>query len=134
MTYPILTKDNIIYNDNNLINFKEFGYNHWQTDTNSMGYTEKWQVRIDTQDRFKGVPLCDTNDKLHLNIDASYMEVDGKDWTNYTFSMTQDANKIWCDLKFYSISEDDIMKFGLDEFERRLVKLWTLNYFLQYEV
>ena len=134
MEYPKLTKDNIKYHEDKLINFSEFGYKCWQTDHNDMGRTEKWQVRVDNQERFKDVPLCETNDKVHLNIDAGYLLINGEGYTNYTFSITQEANEIWCDLKLYSISEDDIMKIGLDEFEKRMVELWKCNYFLHYTV
>lgn len=109
------------------------GYKQWKVDTEHLSNggwitTEMYQKRLDTLDKFSDAPLCFCNDKLLINVDYCKYHINNVTSSSYSISIVHsDSNDLWCDLKIYSVSEQD-MKEQLVELEERLVSMWKVFY------
>jgi len=117
-----------------MIDLENFGYKCFNTQEDPIITTTEYQKRMDIIPKYKDFPKCNTNNKIIINIVHAIAHINGENFESYSMSIVQDSNDIWCNLKFYSLNEKDILKYGLDEFEDRLIELWKHNYFLQYQI
>lgn len=111
---------------------KEFlgqqGYELWNTETEQFrGITKHYQRRINTDDiEYKGYPLCACNDKLFINITHYDYTLNGVNHTSYTIELVHENKESeWCDLKVYSLSEQQI-KDNLSKYEKKLLDMWKV--------
>lgn len=116
------------------LDLEALGYNKWDTEVSEFGDTLKFQKRMDIIKKYREFPLCDTNGKVHININYSRLNIQGIWHVSYKFDIIQEANGIWSTLGFYGLSQETVEKFGVDELEDRLMELWKHFYFLQYQI
>lgn len=116
------------------IDLEGLGYKKWATELNDFGQTLKFQKRMDVIEKYKEFPLCNSNEKININVEYSELDIQGVMHVSYKLDIIQEANGIWSNLAMYSLSEADVLKFGVDELEDRLMELWKHFYFLQYQI
>ncbi|MNQ49292.1 hypothetical protein D3C85_631990 [compost metagenome] len=104
------------------------GYKNYQTETDSLGTVEKWQKRVDTKPEFSRYPLCHCNDKLFLNIEGYDYTIGEVKYHSYSiFLVHENKHGEWCDLKIYSISEEELVD-NLKRYELQLLDMWLVFY------
>ena len=107
---------------------EKHGYKLWKTETDQFtGVTKHYQRRIDTDDiEYKGYPLCACNDKLFINITHYDYTLNGVNRTSCTIELVHENKESeWCDLKVYSLSEEQI-KDNLSKYEKKLLDMWKV--------
>lgn len=101
------------------------GYKHWNTETvkGLDGYIEFFQKRMDKDEVFP-YPLCATNDKILINISHSVFTIQDQKHDSYEMYLVhENQDGYWCDLKIYSLNEEDIRQ-NINYLEQKLLKLW----------
>lgn len=88
------------------------------------------QKRLDVDVEFSHVPLCECNDKLHINVYVSDYVISQHECKSITFEIiAKNKDSEWVELDIYGLdfdklnSKDDVLKYCL-----KLVKAWTAIY------
>ena len=105
----------------------QVGYKMWKEKVDSIGVVQHYQKRVDPQ--YPDVPLCSTNEKLFINITHySYYLPDGRSSEGFELYLVHERpDERWCDLKIYSISEQDLLD-NLEKYEHTLISMWKVFY------
>lgn len=99
-------------------------YKMWKEDFDIGLTTYYFQKRIDTLHKYVDIALCETNDKVFINIE--YYDFNHGNYKNKScqiYLVHKNKNGDWCDLKIYSIPVDK-MKENLQSYEDKIVNLW----------
>jgi len=104
---------------------EEVGYKNWKNEKDSFGTTERWQARIDNREDFdETIPLCQCNDKLHINVVISRLVLNGEQCNGVEMEMCHEGkDSHWSALKIYSLTEEDI-EAKLTSLENKLLRMW----------
>jgi hypothetical protein len=111
------------------MNIKEFleskGYRNWKTgDDQFGGVVAHFQKRMDTKEGFEHYPLCNTNDKLFLNIEHHKYKIHGNEYESCQISLVhENTNKDWTEIKIYSLSPEKLMN-ALEKYEIQILNMW----------
>ena len=104
-----------------------FGYKLWKTDKEFIGdspfITKHYQKRVDKASGWLSAPLCQTNNKLFLNITETSFVLDGME--DYSFSIDlchEGVSGKWCTLKIQGLKEEDLE--NMLTFENKIRKMW----------
>ena len=103
---------------------ESFGYKMWKEENEKSFHTRLYQKRVDTLPGWEDVPLCRCNDKLLIDLEETTFVYNG-DNLNTTFSVkirAEGRNDIWCDLGFYSLTQDKIT--AIPFMEKKLKSMW----------
>lgn len=105
------------------------GYTLWGTkDEPIRGYKfieHSYQKRVDILPRYHLVPLCQLNDKLHINVVTVTTDVTGTYSTTVTINIcAEDINSDWVSLKVYGIDEEKFID-NIGKYEDKVVAMWT---------
>lgn len=101
---------------------ESFGYKMWKEENEKSFRSRLYQKRADTIPGW-GVPLCQCNDKLFIDLEEMTILYDGG--FNTTFSIkirVEGDDEIWCDFGFYSLTQDKIS--AIPFMEDKLRKMW----------
>ena len=80
-----------------------------------------------------GIPLCLCNDKVCVNLDYSRLTFRNSGYepiTSESFQLSlchERPNDEWCDLKIYSLTEEQIVS-KLQKYEQDILVIWKLFY------
>ena len=106
---------------------KSFGYKLWKTDQEfiqgSPFLNRHYQKRVDVKEGWEQAPLCQTNDKLFLNITETLFNLNGIE--NHSFSIDlchEGISGKWCTLIIQGLKEEDLE--NMLTFENKLRKMW----------
>lgn len=103
------------------------GYKHYKTETDSIGIgnTKYYQRRVDTDEGFD-YPLCQCNDRVSINIEVWNLTLNGRNDISCSMSLVhENQNGEWCDLKIYSLTEDELWN-NLKSLEDKLLAMWGM--------
>lgn len=107
---------------------EEAKYKKYTTNSDSIGVKEEYQKRIDTNEEYGHYPLCQCNDKLFLNVSKFDYSINGEQFLSYEmFLVHENKDGNWCDLKIYSLSEEEISA-NLPKLEKKLLDMWVVFY------
>lgn len=102
------------------------GYKCWKSESDSWGTTKHYQKRLDTLEEYSEYPLCYCNDTLLINITYSeYVVGDSKNCSYQLYLVHENQGGVWCDLKLYSLSEDQLIN-DLQLYEMKILEMWKL--------
>lgn len=107
---------------------KDNGYKMWTTEkTDFDGHVEKWQRRVDLADDFQ-YPLCQCNDKLHININFYSYQLNSqiKHESYEIFIVGENNDSDWYDIKIYGIKADELVD-NLKKYETKLLNMWEAS-------
>ena len=103
---------------------ESFGYKMWKEENEKSFRSRLYQKRVDTIPEWSGVPLCQCNDKLFIDLEELTFVYNG-DNLNTTFSVkirAEGKDEIWCDIGFYSLTEDKLS--AIPSMEKKLKAMW----------
>lgn len=107
------------------MNFESRGYVKWNTDTDGAFTTESFQRRVDTDDGFSS-SLCQCNGKLLINVKRFEYTINGVKTNSCEIAIIHENQYgTWCDLKIYSLNEDDLME-NIEKYESKLIAMWEV--------
>lgn len=99
------------------------GYKCWKTDAEDYGFTHHWQRRVDLDEGFEA-PLCQCNEKLHINVRHSEFNFGGTQHKSCEIYICgENLAGEWCDIKIYSITLDELEE-KLDNLELKVLNMW----------
>ena len=102
---------------------EKFGYKMWKEENEKSFRSRLYQKRVDTLPGWSCVPLCQCNDKLFIDLEEMTILYDGD--FNITFSVkirAEGKDEIWCDLGFYSLTQDKLSDIPF--MENKLKAMW----------
>lgn len=105
-------------------NIESFGYKMWKEENEKSFRSRLYQKRVDTLPGWEGIPLCQCNDKLFIDLEELTFLYNGES-RNTTFALkirAEGENEIWCDLGFYSLTQDKIS--AIPFMEKKLKAMW----------
>lgn len=116
------TSDHII----SLLESMGFKFYKYSLDSNKEFPPMKFQKRLDIENEFKDLPLCQCNDALFINVEINDFILNEHSIQSVTFEIvSENNNHDWVDFKFYNLgfnkfnSQNDILYYC-----RKLVKVW----------
>ena len=101
------------------------GYKLWCTEQDQHGVKYRWQARIDWRDDFdENIPLCNLNEKLHINVSIHDWLVNGHELKGAEIYICHE-NKLgeWCNIELYSLTLADL-EAKLHSLEAKLLRMW----------
>ena len=104
---------------------ESFGYKMWKEENEKSFRSRLYRKRVDTFSEWEGIPLCQCNDKLFIDLEELTFVYNG-DSLNTTFCVkirAEGKDEIWCDLGFYSITKDKLP--AIPFMEKRLKAMWV---------
>ena len=117
------------YNPDHIPEDQEFltkaGYKLWCTEQDEHGFKYKWQARIDWRVDFDGsIPLCNLNEKLHINVSIHDWLVNGHELKGAEIELCHE-NQFgeWTSTKIYSLLIPDL-ELKLHSLESKLLRMW----------
>ena len=107
---------------------ESFGYKLWKTDKEFIGYspfiTKHYQKRVDVKEGWEEAPLCQTNDKLFLNITETFFTLNGMESHSFSIDLCHEGvSGKWCTLKIQGLKEEDLE--NMLTFEDKIRKMWV---------
>ena len=99
------------------------GYKCWKTDVDDVSTSKHWQRRVDLDKGFDA-PLCQCNEKLHINIrhhEFAIQDHEHKSCEIYICGENKDGE--WCDIKIYSVKPEELEE-KLDSLETKVLNMW----------
>ena len=103
---------------------ESFGYKMWKEENEKSFRSRLYQKRVDTLQGWEGIPLCQCNDKLFIDLEELTPLCNGE-IRNTTFSLrirAEGKDEIWCDLGFYSVTCNKIP--AIHFMENKLKVMW----------
>lgn len=76
------------------------------------------------QKRVKSKSVCETNDRLYINVKEQTINIRNDEWTRYTVEIVAEKRKLWWSLNAYSLTAKELKK-RLVYLEKTLVKLFN---------
>lgn len=103
--------------------FEQVGYKLWNSETTPFGTTKKYQRRVDTDPEFSS-PLCECNERVHINIETFSYDLGTGERTTCQIGLIHENSKgEWCDLSIYSLQPDELID-NIEKYEGKILKLW----------
>lgn len=96
----------------------------WKEENEKSFRSRLYQKRVDTLPEWEGVPLCQCNDKLLIDLEELTPVYNG-DNPNTTFHVkivAEGKDEIWCDIGFYSVTKDKLP--AIPFMEKKLKAMW----------
>ena len=103
---------------------ESFGYKMWKEENEKSFRSRLYQKRVDTIPGWEGIPLCQCNDKLLIDLEELTFVYNG-DSLNTTFCVkirAEGKDEIWCDIGFYSVTKDKLP--AIPFMEKKLKAMW----------
>ena len=102
---------------------ESFGYKMWKEENEKSFRSRLYQKRVDTLLGWEGVPLCQCNDRLVIYLEEATLMHGGDNHKVFTIKIKAKVeDKIWCDLGFYSFTEDKLS--AIPFMEKKLKAMW----------
>ena len=102
---------------------ESFGYKMWKEENEKSFRSRLYQKRVDNLPSWEGVPLCQCNDKLFIDLEELTFVYNGDFNTTFSVKIRAEGNdEIWCDIGFYSLTQDKIS--AIPSMEKKLKAMW----------
>ena len=102
---------------------ESFGYKMWKEENEKSFRSRLYQKRVDTLPSWDGVPLCQCNDKLFIDLEEMTILYDGDFNTTFSVKIRAEGNdEIWCDIGFCSLTQDNLP--AIPFMEKKLKAMW----------
>ena len=102
---------------------ESFGYKMWKEENEKSFRSRIYQKRVDTIPGWEGIPLCQCNDKLVIDLEEMTILYDGDFHTTFSVKIRAEGkDEIWCDIGFYSLTKDKLP--AIPFMEKKLKAMW----------
>lgn len=97
----------------------EHGYKEYEEE-----YSHPYLFKCLLQKRVNSDSVCETNNKLNIDINVSKMDLGSNVYESYDVKIVAEKNGLWWNLSCYSMNRGELLE-KLTEVENTLIKLFN---------